>query len=286
MKTLKFNLFTIVLIVLFGGIATTTTSCKKKKGCTDPKAKNYKAEATKDDGSCEYDQPAPTPTTGTLELKFEHVWGPSGATFSMNTALVHPSTSEELTFQTLKYYITNIKLKKTDGTWWTQTESYYLVDASSAAIPSFTIQGVPAGDYTDIKYMIGVDSTRNVSGAQSGALSTSNGMFWSWNSGYIFIKAEGLSPDSPNGAFTYHIGGFRDANNTNAIRINSQNLAAATLAVAPNASPSVHFKVNVARFWHGGLSVSTLNNVHMPGANALILADNFQGAINVDHIHN
>ena len=57
--------------------------------------------------------------------------------------------------------------------------------------------------------MVGVDSARNVSGAQTGALDPAKGMFWTWNTGYIMAKLEGNSPASPTGIFEYHIGGFK-----------------------------------------------------------------------------
>lgn len=50
---MKSTLFTAVTICLLPAL--TFTSCKKK-GCTDPSAKNYDMEAKKDDGSCLYDK--------------------------------------------------------------------------------------------------------------------------------------------------------------------------------------------------------------------------------------
>lgn len=238
--------------------------------------------------SCKKDNPEPTPepsaTTGTVKVKLDHKWGMNWDAFAMNTAYTHPMSAEEITFTKLKYYISNVKLKKTDGTWWSQPESYFLVEVGENTVPELSISGVPVGTYTDIEYTIGVDSTRNVSGSQTGALSTSNGMFWSWNSGYIFIKAEGTSPDSPSGAFEYHIGGFKDENNTNAIRVNTQNFGG-ELAVTGSNNPMIHFYVNAARFWHGGVLLANMNTVHMPGANAITLADNFREAFIVHHIH-
>jgi hypothetical protein len=226
----------------------------------------------------------PDPTSGTVTLKFDHRWGPSGAAFTMNTALTHPATSESITFQTLKYYITNVKLQKEDGSWWVQPESYHLVTVGSNTVPTISLANVPLGNYQAIEYMIGVDSTRNVSGAQTGALSTSNGMFWSWNTGYIFIKAEGTSPDSPTGGFSYHIGGFRESNNTNAIRINNASFNGELLPVTGNNSPSVQFRVNAARFWHGGISLQDIHTVHMPGANAKTFTENFGNGFTFDQL--
>jgi hypothetical protein len=62
---------------------------------------------------------------------------------------------------------------------------------------------------------LGVDSIRNVSGIQTGALDPLKGMFWTWNSGYVMAKLEGSSESSNSAGnrFTYHIGGFRPGMN-------------------------------------------------------------------------
>lgn len=239
--------------------------------------------------SCKEPHPAePHPTEGIVEIEFDHKWGPSNAAFVMNSPLTHPASGETITFTTLKYYISNVKLRKEDGTWWSQPESYHLIVVGENTAPSINLEKVPVGAYTAIEYTIGVDSTRNVSGAQTGALAPSNGMFWSWMTGYIFIKAEGSSPESgaSNGLFSYHIGGFRDENNTNAVRVNTQEFPSVMNVDGHEGHNSkIHFYVNAARFWHGGLSLQTTHTVHMPGANAQTIATNFQGAFVINHIH-
>lgn len=48
-----------------------------------------------------------------------------------------------------------------------------------------------------------------------GVLDPVKGMFWAWNTGYIFLKLEGKSTysKSPSNIFEYHIGGFKQPNN-------------------------------------------------------------------------
>jgi hypothetical protein len=75
---------------------------------------------------------------------------------------------------------------------------------------------VGSGRYSNLVFQVGVDSIHNVSGAQTGALDPAKGMFWTWNSGYVMAKLEGSSSVSnqPIHAMAYHIGGFREPNNT------------------------------------------------------------------------
>jgi hypothetical protein len=234
--------------------------------------------------SCKKDKKIdPTPQTGEVRIEFEHAWGPNFHPFRFDTALVHPTTKDTLTFQHLRYYITNIRLQRTDGSWWVQDDSYYLVDASSISGSLLKITGVPVGEYKAISYMLGVDSARNESGAQTGVLSPTYGMYWPWT-GYINIRTEGISTTSPTKAFTYHLGGYSGADNT--IRTLSFNFTDVNLRCTPEGKPQVHMKVNTARFWHGGIKTADIHTIHTPGPNAVTLANNFAGAFVFDHVHN
>jgi hypothetical protein len=132
-----------------------------------------------------------------------------------------------------------------------------------------------------MQYVMGVDSTRNVSGAQTGALSTTNGMFWSWMTGYIMLKAEGTSPQSESGSFSFHLGGFSGANNI----VTTKNFAFGSnnLTVSSNKDSEVHIKVNPAKLFHAD-PLSSGTTVHMPGAKAKQMATNFYGGVVFTHI--
>lgn len=231
-------------------------------------------------------QPDPQPAvpTGSAEVLVEHEWGMgTPVAFQLNTALTHPMSGDELTFETFKYYISNFKLKKSDGTWWTHPNSYFLVDLSNPSSKTLSLTNIPVGTYTEMSYVLGVDSTRNVSGAQTGVLSTSNGMFWSWNSGYIMIKAEGTSPQATSGSFAYHLGGFSGTNNI--VTSKTAIFATENLNVTETSSGKVYLKLNPARLFHTFGSVSN-GNVHMPGANAVTMANDFYGNVSFDRVEN
>jgi hypothetical protein len=233
--------------------------------------------------SCKKEDKETTTTAGKVEIHMAHRWENSTTNFLLNMELVHPMTNDTMTFTTFKYYVSNIKLKKADGTWYVHPESYFLVDLATTGSEILSIPNVPTGEYTDMEYTLGVDSLRNVSGAQSGALAVSNNMFWSWNSGYILVKAEGTSPNSTSGSFAFHLGGFMG--NNNIVTSKSVNFSGNSLTIASGKTSEVHFNVNPAKLWLTASSMSTNNSIMMPGVTAKTMATDFYGGIEFDHIH-
>lgn len=229
------------------------------------------------------DNTTPTSTTGTVEINMAHRWGNSTTNFLLNMELVHPMTNDTMTFTTFKYYVSNIKFKKADGTWYVHPESYFLVDLSTSGSEILSVPNVPVGEYTDMEYTMGVDSLRNVFGAQTGALAVANNMFWSWNSGYIMVKAEGTSPNSGSGSFAFHLGGFMGTNNV--VTTNSVNFTGNSLTVTGGKTSEVHMIVNPAKLWHSAASLATTSSLMMPGATAKTMATDFYSGITFDHIH-
>ncbi|KLT66879.1 MbnP family protein [Pedobacter sp. BMA] len=238
--------------------------------------------------SCKKNDDAVTADTkSSFTIEFEHQV--NGAALSLNTTRYKNAKGEDFSISTFKYYVSNIKLTKADGTSYLIPESYFLIDESKSTSKTITLTDVPTGDYTRIEYTIGVDYARNFAGAQTGALDPINGMFWTWNSGYIFVKLEGTSPLSTatGKALTFHIGGVLDPNNT--IRTFSAEINAANpLRVRTDAKPNMHFIVNAASLFTGvtDISFATLNFT-MGGANSVVVADNYaKGLFRLDHIHN
>lgn len=127
-----------------------------------------------------------------------------------NTQWYTNASLDSFTVTKFNYYISNIKLVREDGSVYTEPESYHLIKHVEG-LTTFTLNDVPEGNYTRMDFLIGVDSTRNVSGAQTGALDPANQMFWEWNTGYIFYKMEGAfnTLSQPvKGDYAIHIGGF------------------------------------------------------------------------------
>lgn len=221
--------------------------------------------------------PEPTPAAGNMKIRVDYVFGADQQPWQLNKTFVQAKTGDSLSFTTFRYYVSNIKLKKSDGTWWSQPESYFLLDASIDNGSTISVSDVPAGTYTQMEYTMGVDSLRNVSGAQNGALSLSNGMFWDWNTGYIMLKAEGYSPDAANNGFAFHLGGFSGANNI--VTVKTADFASPVLTIQNGKTPVIKLLANPARLWHSSPSVSVKATIHAPSPEAKIMALDFYNNI-------
>jgi len=118
---------------------------------------------------------------------------------------------EEFEISLFRFYTGKISLVDANGTKKTQADkSYHLVDLSDSSSTLFEIR-VPAGKYREMSFRLGVDSTDQNRGAQTGALDPKKGMFWTWNSGYLSFKMEGssMASNQPAHLIAYHIGGYR-----------------------------------------------------------------------------
>jgi plastocyanin len=151
---------------------------------------------------------------GPVTIHFDNRAGADDFAFSTNYTT---AAGDTVNFTKVKYYVSNFVLVKSDGSQYVipQSETYRLIDEAVDSTQEITFNNIPAGDYTSVKYIIGVDSLRSTTDVsqRTGDLDPAGGgadMYWSWNSGYIFFKIEGTSPQSTEmgNMFMYHIGGF------------------------------------------------------------------------------
>lgn len=122
--------------------------------------------------------------------------------------------NESMVLETLRFYISGIRLMQNDSLVWKEAESYHLYDLGEAKgivlqVPAFLA-------YNRIRFNAGIDSLTNVSGAMGGELDPVLGMYWTWQSGYINFKAEGRSSASthPKKEFQLHLGGYEGLYNS------------------------------------------------------------------------
>jgi hypothetical protein len=244
-------------LFIFGIAVLSLTACKKEESSTH-------------DGN------------GTVEIEFDHqigenslVMGTEGYTFGENM---------NVKINTVKYYISNVVLTEEDGTELVIEDSYHLVDASKEESLLFRLEDVPSGTYDKISFMVGVDAPRNTEGAQEGALDPANGMFWSWNSGYIFLKLEGSYGETDED-FSYHIGGF-EGEHASQQQVNIM-LHGSSLGVHDDELSTVHTIVNLEEFFKNPTEWNIVDQpvMTMPGMHAKTISDNYADMFTVHHLH-
>lgn len=146
------------------------------------------------------------PTTGTVYFNFNNVV--DGVPVQPLNLNYTNDAGNNYSVNLLKYYISNIVFIKSDGTEF-RAPNYELIDEDSASSKKFMVN-LPFGDYTGLRFLMGVDSAKNFSGPQAGELDPIYGMLWDWNTGYLYFKHEGEFMDSTGvlQPIAYHYGGI------------------------------------------------------------------------------
>jgi hypothetical protein len=140
---------------------------------------------------------------GNLRLSVGHTFG--NVPLQAAPATYTTTANDTVKITELRYYISHVTLTTAAGNK-VNLENHNLLDYTPGQNTEITLQNVPAGTYTSISYIIGVDSVSNSSGAQVGDLDPSNGMFWTWNTGYVFFRLKGRYGAS-NNSYSFDIGG-------------------------------------------------------------------------------
>ncbi len=240
-------------------------------------------------------------TKSELTLEFDNIAGDQQLILNTNYT---NAAGEPFSVSLLQYFVSNIRLKKADGSEYAvpQAESYFLIQEQNAASRLCKVQ-VPEGEYKELSFTIGVDSLRSTKpiNERTGVLDPANypsghdGMYWSWNSGYIFLKMEGSSPVAPadpSGAkkYRFHIGGFGgySSSTINNIRETIINLSdKGTVKVKSGRQPVVHITMDAMKVMNGITNVSVAANpTVMFGAFSANIADNYRKAFAHQHTHN
>jgi len=151
---------------------------------------------------------------GETTIVFDARYGDSD--FELNKAYDYKLTNPDgefnlqYKFTRLRYWVSNVKFIKSDGSEVAVPDSYYLVEENNE-IPvqdgtygkvypankreEVTVKGVPAGDYTGVKFSIGVEPKYNDNlTLRTGELNPLNGMAsdsWMWFTSYIFTSLSG-----------------------------------------------------------------------------------------------
>lgn len=213
---------------------------------------------------------------GTLKLTFVNT--ANGKVISLRDSLYENAFGEIYSISKLKYYISNVLIPGSGQL--PENDAYHLISAADA-VNSFEIT-MNAGNYKKVKFLLGVDSARNCSGAQTGALDPTNDMFWTWNTGYIMFKLEGTSTASNAdlNRIEHHIGGYKGVNNVaTSIDFNFD----LPFSIKENSVTELVIEMNLDHYWKNAseIKISESPMWMTMGGMAKKIASNFGGLFSV-----
>ena len=121
-------------------------------------------------------------------------------------------------------------------------------------------------EFDAIELQLGVDSSLQEQGVQGGDLDPEQGMYWSWQSGYIHSKLETKSSNSSMN-FMLHVGGYRSPYNTNQ-----------TLRIPVPTSSTIQLGFSVDEYLLEAANLGLIN-VMKPGTAAMNLAERYSKTV-------
>lgn len=180
---------------------------------------------------------------------------------------------EPIVITRFKYYISHVSLVGAGQKEKELSGKTFLIDEAEPNSKTLVFTTDITAPQT-LSFVIGVDSLLNVSGVQTGALDPLHGMFWTWNSGYIFAKLEGKSDSShaPAHSVNWDVGGFRSPNNAG--RKIQLTLPVQLISAS---DPVIVIDADLLKWFNAQHTIKMAQSplCHQPGRLAMQLADNY-----------
>lgn len=246
--------------------------------------------------SCSSDDNNAISGKGNLEVEFDNVFGSNN--LILNSQANVTSQGETLNISDVKYIISNIELTKEDGSTFVypKAQSYLIVSEANATSHVLDLENIPAGNYTKIKFGIGVDETQyNLGETVQGdffAAAQTEDMAWTWSAGYKHLLFEGMftsaTVTTPT-VFMVHTGKSGANYNYTEVTLDFPDKA----LIRNTITPDVHIFADVAKIIDGTNKVKLTDNnmggmgaMIMSGANLPLITVNLADMFTVDHVHN
>lgn len=246
---------------------------------------------------CSNDEDIVVDETGSLVLKFDNSFGNNDLILDNQTYTT--ANKEVLKINLARYIVSNVVLIKADGSSYTypKSKSYFIANEDDVKDGyKFQLTDIPSGDYTKIKFGIGVDKEQWERGASGQgdflAKAQTADLIWSWSAGYKYFALEGYftSPTvSTPAQFMIHTGQTGTAYNYTDVTLNLPTKA----LVKSSIKPEVHIVTDLSKILDGK-TVLKLTDYNVNGTGAMIMGGtvletitaNISDMFRVDHVHN
>lgn len=226
-----------------------------------------------------------------LTIRFRNCAG--NRPLQLSGELYSNSFGESFSVQQFKYYVSAIRVGGGREQELLLKEAHLVDEGDSSSLVLHL--STELGDMRTISFVVGVDSLANTGGVQGGDLDPMLGMFWTWNTGYVYARLEGESDSahSPAHRFTWDIGGYKDP--LNALRTVTLDVGARSGLTGGGAKGSgtggdgagdkqtICITADVLKWFDGKSPVHLASSpvCHQPGALAMRIADNYSTMFSV-----
>ncbi|OED35790.1 hypothetical protein AB832_06075 [Flavobacteriaceae bacterium (ex Bugula neritina AB1)] len=226
---------------------------------------------------------------GNVNLEFVNTI--SNIPIVLNTESYTNQSNETYTISELKYIISNITLIKANGDEFKYpvSESFFLVNEEVSGSKSISLTNIPSGEYTKIKFGIGVDQSRYpLEGANFVPTAQESNMIWDWNTGFIFVRFEGMftAPGSTTEEdFKLHIGSHGSVlDNYKEVTMDISN----TLSIGEDSISTVSVQTDIAKIFDSTNrhSLVVKESVQIDNLNAPLLAENASTMFSITNVSN
>jgi len=200
------------------------------------------------------------PNSGTAQnLCLKPVWGDD--VFQIEKKYFLSTKNDSFQVSLCKFYLSEIELYQKGNLVYKEENSFHLINLNDSLSLSFSLKGNDI-QFDEIRINIGIDSSTNVAGIMGGDLDPVNGMYWTWQSGYVNFKVEGKSNSSKNktGSFSYHLGGYAEPF-----------LCVQQISLKTSSSSFINISFDLAKFV-SILPIQTKPEIMSPGEMAVILS--------------
>lgn len=177
------------------------------------------------------------------------------------------SNKDKIAISTFRCYVSNIEIYYADKSVFKEKNSFHLLDLENPNSCIIPITNKNDKIISKVSFNIGIDSLTNTSGALTGDLDPTKGMYWAWQSGYINMKMEGKSPSCNSEAsgrkneFQFHIGGYLQPY-----------YAMRKKVIAVNHYGNVNIVIDTSIFF-AEIELYKISSVMIPGKTAMELSD-------------
>jgi hypothetical protein len=196
----------------------------------------------------------------------------NGSTLCLDTCIFQINGTDSIQISKLKFYMSKLELLRNGAIVYEEKNSFHLIDVEEKQSNLIALS-IPLNlEFDAFKFSLGIDSMTNVSGAMGGDLDPTKGMYWTWQSGYINVKIEGIDFSNKND-FVYHLGGYLPP---------FQSLQTVVIPIADKNISELNLGLDLNLFF-SGFSLAKANHIMSPSSDGLALSKLFASCFKVIH---